>query len=107
MRADPWRLADDGDIEMGDPPAPRAQALDGKGEEPVGGDAAPARVGRRKMNTDVAFRKRAEDGIDERMQHDVGIGMPRETAPVRDAHAAEHDVLAGAGGVDVEADAGA
>src|SRR5262245_65941731 len=93
MWADTRRLANDGDVGMGDAAAPRAQTLDRKGEEPIRGDAAPARVGRRKVNADVALRKRAEDGIDQRMQHDVGVGMPREAAPMRDAYPAEHDVI--------------
>ena len=59
------------------------------------------------MHADVAVGKRAEDGVDERMQDDVGIGMARQSAPMRDAHAAEHDVIAVAELVDVEAEAGA
>ena len=41
------------------------------------------------------------------MQHDVGVGMAGDPAVVRDAHAAEHDVIAVAELVHVEAEAGA
>ena len=41
--------------------------------------ALPSRIVRRKMLADVAVGERAEDGVDQRMQADVGIGMRRES----------------------------
>ena len=55
------------------------------------------------MLADVAVGERAEDRIDERMQRHVGVGMAGQPAVVRDLHAAEHDVIAVAEGVHVEA----
>ena len=86
MRADARRLADDGDVEMGDAPAAGAHPLDREGEEPVGGSAAPLRIARRKMHADIAFGERAEDRVDQRVQHDVGVGMAGQSA--RDARCA-------------------
>ena len=56
------------------PPRSR-HALDREFQELVGRRAAPARVARREMLADVAVGERAEDRVDERMQHHVGIGM--------------------------------
>ena len=107
MGADARRLADDRDVEMGDAPAACAHPIDREREEAIGGGAAPLRIGGREMHADIAFGKRAENGVHERMQDDVGIGMAGQSAPMRDAHAAEHDVIAVAELVDVEAEAGA
>ncbi len=51
--------------------------------------------------------QRAEDRIDQRMQHDVGVGMAGDAAVMGDAHAAEPDVIAGGELMHVEAEAGA
>ena len=59
------------------------------------------------MHADVSFGKRAENGVHERVQDDVGIRMARQSAPMRDAHAAERDVIAIAKLVDIEAETGA
>ena len=59
------------------------------------------------MRADVAVAERAEDGVDQRMQHDVGVGMSLQPAIMRNADAAEHDMIAVAEGVNVEAHAGA
>ena len=107
MRADPRRLAHDGDVEMRDAPAACARALDREGEEPVGRGAAPVRIARREMHADIAVGERAQDGVDQRMEHDVGVGMAGQAARMGDAHAAEHDVIAVAELVHIEADAGA
>ncbi len=100
VRPDARRLADDGDVEMRDASAARAHALDRECEETIGGGAAPLRIARREVHADIAVGERAEDGIDQRMQHDVGIGMPGQSARMGDAHAAERDMIAR-----VEADA--
>ena len=78
VRADARRLADDVDVEMGDAAAACVDALDRESEEAVGGGAAPLRIARRKMHADVAVGERAEDGVGERMQHHVGVGMAGE-----------------------------
>ena len=75
VRADARRLAHHGDVEMRDPPAARAHALDRERQEPVGGGAAPLRIAGRKVHADVAVGERAEDRVDQRVQHDVGVGM--------------------------------
>ena len=55
------------------------------------------------MGADVAVAERAVKRVGERVQADVGVGMASEAVVVRDAHAAEPDVIAGREGVDVEA----
>ena len=59
------------------------------------------------MRADVAVAERAENGVDQRMQHHVGVGMSVQPAVMGNADAAEHDMIAVAEGVDVEAHAGA
>ena len=107
MRPDARRLADHGHVEMGDEAAARRYALDGKAQETVGGGAAPLRIAGRKMGADVAFGERPENGVDQRMQHHVGIGMAGQGLAMRDAHAAEHDMIAVAEGMHVDAGADA
>ena len=55
------------------------------------------------MRADVAVGERAENGVDQRMQRDVGVGMSGHAARMRNADAAEHDVIAVGEGVHVEA----
>ena len=59
------------------------------------------------MYADVSFGKGAENGVHECVQDDVGIGMARQSAPVRDAHATERDVIAVSELMDIEAETGA
>src|SRR5215472_8748274 len=53
------------------------------------------------MRTDIAIGQRTENGIDQRMQADVAIGMGEETAVMRHANTANHEVIALAERVDV------
>ena len=71
-------LAHDVDIDMREAAAARAQAIERKGQKAVGGGAFPLRVCRRKMHADIAIGERAEDGVGQRVQHDVGVGMAGE-----------------------------
>ena len=72
--------------------APRSrEQLDRMREEEVGGRAFPLRVGRREMLADVAEAGGAEQGVGDRMEHDVGIAVAGKAALVRDRDAAEHD----------------
>ena len=87
---------------------PRAfSALDRESEKAVGRGAVPLRIARREMRADVAVGERAEDGVGERMQRDVGVGMAGQRLRVCDADAAERDVIAGREGMHVDAGAGA
>src|SRR5262249_48608780 len=97
----------DGDVEMGDAPAARAHALDRERQEPIGGGAAPLRIGRREMNADIAVGECPEDGVDKRVKNDVGVGMSGQSTPMGNGHAAEDEVIAVAELVDIEAKPGA
>ncbi len=77
----------------------RAAASPRKIEEAA---ARQLRIGRREMRADVALAERAIERVGERVQRHVGVGMAGERAIVRDADAAEPDVIAGREGVDVE-----
>ena len=71
-------------------------------------DAAPfhLRIARRKMRTDIAVRQRAEDGVDQRVQADVAVGMGEKAFAVRHADAADHHMIAVAEGMNVVAVSG-
>ena len=107
VRRDARRFAHDADVEMRDHAGAGAHAFAGEGEKAVRGDAAPLRVAGRKMLTDVALGERAEHRVDQRMQSDVGIRVAGDPARMRNAYAAEHDVIALDKGVHVEAVPGA
>ncbi len=83
-----------------------AHALGREGEEAVRGGATPLRITGRKVRADVALGERAQNGIDQRMQTHIRIGMSGEAAVMRDADAAEHQVIAGTERMDVEPVAG-
>src|SRR5262249_56853345 len=106
MRADPRRLAHDGDVKMGDAPTSRTHTFYRECQEPIGRSAPPLRIGRGKMHTDIALGERTEKGIDERMKNDVGIRMPGQSARMGHAHATKHHVIAVAEAVNIEAEAG-
>jgi hypothetical protein len=54
------------------------------------------------VGPDIAFGERAQDGVDQRMQRHVGVGMSGHTPRMRNTHPAEHDVIAVGEGVHVE-----
>ena len=103
MRRDAWRFAHDGDVEIADHATARAHALASKGEKAIRRSAAPLRIVGRKMLADIALGERAQDGIDQRMQRHISIRMAGHAAAMRDAHAAEHHMIAVDKGVHVEA----
>ena len=55
------------------------------------------------MLPDVAGAGRAEDGVDDRVQHGVGVGMAGQAAALADAHAAEDQPAVLVERVDVDA----
>jgi hypothetical protein len=58
------------------------------------------------VRADIAVGERAEDGVDQRMEADIAVGMGEEALAVRHAHAADHDVIAAAKRMHVIAGAG-
>ncbi len=65
--------------------------------------AAPARVARREMLTDIAGADRTQQRIGQRMQPDIGIRMADEARVVRYRDAADHDMVTGTESVDIDA----
>src|SRR5579863_9836562 len=99
-------LADQRYFQIGDATAARGDPIDRVFQEFVGGRALPLDVAGGEMRTDIAVRKRAEDGIDQRVESNVAVGMGEEAAMVRHANAANHQVIALAKGVNVVAGPG-
>ena len=65
--------------------------------------ALPVRVGGWEMRADIALGQRAVERVGQRVQPDIGVGMPREAALMRHPHAAQPDMIARAEAVHVEA----
>ena len=99
-------LADQRDLEIGDASAARGDAVDRIFQEAVGRRALPLGIARRKVRADIAVGQRAEDGVDQRVQADIAVGMGEKASGVRHAHAADHQMIAVAEGMHVVAGAG-
>ena len=65
------------------------------------------RIVGREVDADIAVRKRAQDRVDHGVKHDVGVGVPLQSAAVGDAYPSQHHVVAVAELVNVEAEPGA
>src|SRR5882762_2578232 len=82
-----WPFADQCDFEIGDPAAARGDAFDGVFQELVRRGTLPLHVAGRKVRADVAVRQRAENGVHQRMQADIAVGMGEKAFAVQHAHA--------------------
>ena len=71
------------------------------------GGAFPLRVRRREMRADIAGAAGGQQGVGQRVQPDIGIGMAGEALPMRDRDAAKRHVVARFEGMHVIAIAGA
>ena len=59
------------------------------------------------MGADVASRHRAQHSIHDGVEHNVAVGMTDHALLVRHRHAAQHEMIAGAEAMDIEAHADA
>src|SRR5215203_631056 len=84
-------------------PPRRANPLHGRVKEGIRLGALPFSVAWGKVRANVAVRKRAENRIDQRMQPDIAVGVSEKAAAVRHPNTADHQMIAVAEGVDVEA----
>ena len=55
--------------------------------------AGPARIGGREMVADIAGGDRAKQGVDQRVQPDIGVGVAGQALVMRHRYAAQHDVV--------------
>ena len=104
VRADARPLADQGRIDMLDLAARGLDQAARMVEEQRRVGARPARVGRREVAADVASTERAQERVGHRMQADVGIGVADQAQWAGQADAHQHETVAGAEPVDVEAE---
>src|SRR6476620_11592651 len=103
VRADLRALADHGDVGVADAPTARAQQRIAVAQEGAAVGALPLRIRRREVAADVTQRRGAEHRVAQGVQDDVAIAVREHAAIEADPYAAEHQVLAIAEGVDVEA----
>ena len=99
VRRDLWRLGDDGNVRMRQNTAARLQAGEGVAQEDGRIAALPALIRRRKMLADVAVAERAEDGVGQRVETGIGIGVTEQSLlvgnvdPADDALAPFHELV--------------
>src|SRR2546428_14085057 len=103
VRADPRPLGDDREVDVAGGVAPLGQQGDDPPQQVEAVGAAPATLGRGKVLADVAERGRAEQGVDQRVQGDVGVRVAVQTELALDRDAAEDEPPAGDQAVDVVA----
>ena len=103
MRTDLGPLADHGDVGVADTPAALADQFVAAAQESTAVRIFPLGIAGREMLADVAQRQRTEHRVAQRMDHHVAVGMGYDTAVMRNADTAQHDVIAVAEGVDIEA----
>ena len=95
VRDDLGPLTNNRHINMGDDPAARTDETGGVAQELVGGGAAPPRIGGREMLADVAGADRTQYRVGQRVQADIGVGMPDEALAVRNFDPADRHLVAG------------
>ena len=85
---------------------PGAEAVVDDLEHPRPGDAAPPWLTRREDDADVHVARRREQGVGERVGHDVTVGVTDQAVGVIDRDGSEHEwyARAEAMGVDARAD---
>ena len=88
-------------------PARARTRRSGVGQEHVRSCTLPARIRVREVLADVAVADGAQQGIGERMQPDIGVGVPFEAVGMRDLDAAQPDVVARREAMHIEALTGA
>ncbi len=101
MRPDLRPLADDRRIDMRHHAATPRHARHGVTQEDVRCGALPLRLARREMRADVAVPDRAQNGVGDGVQNDIGIRVTRQRLVVRQLASAEPDVVARHEGVNI------
>ena len=104
---DPRPLADHRHVQVDDEPSARRHHVGGTAQEGFGGCVAPLRITGRKMAADVAGTDGTEQGVGERVQAYIGIGMADQAGIEWDCDSAQHHVIAGTEAVHIESEAGA
>src|SRR6202035_3924492 len=99
QRSDLGAFADQRDFQICNAPAARGDAVDRVFQETVRRRALPCGLARRKMRADIAVGERAENGVDQRMQADIAVGMGEKASAVRHADPANHQMIAIAEGM--------
>src|SRR5690606_1614105 len=106
MGSDLGRLTNDRHIDISDSEPCLAGQAHGVLDETARRDAPPLRVARREVLSDVPLACRAENGVDDRVERDVGVAMACEPAGMFNANAAKPQFLPLDQTVNVEARAG-
>src|SRR5699024_2918945 len=88
-------------------PAVRAQEPDRMRHDVPAVDVLPLRISGRKMEADIAEGGCAEEGVCDRVEQNIGVGVSGEPAVEGDGHSAEHHRAIGGEAMDIVPDAAA
>jgi hypothetical protein len=89
MRPDAWCFREEGGVDIPRSPARLSRQVDGLAQEVLTIRVTESLVTRWKVPTDVTERRRAEHGVGDGVEQDVGVGVPVQPLIVRDLDAAE------------------
>ena len=73
------------------------------GQKFAAGDVFVTWIAVGKMRANIAFTQCAENGVDQRMQHRIGVGMAQQAPLVKESHAAQNELSPAAKSVHIEA----
>ena len=95
MQGKLWLLGDDRRVNVYRPPALFGQQGDGGAQQDAAVNVPVARIAVGKVAADVAQRDGAEQGIGDRMEQRIGIGVSEQAGCVGDFDAAEDELAPG------------
>ena len=106
VRREPGSLGDDGRVDVADFQAAVAKELGGPPQQVNARCVVPDGIGVRKVPADIAFRRRSENRVGDRVADGVGVGIPEQPAVERNRDTAENQRTSLDEPVQVIADAG-
>jgi hypothetical protein len=89
VRSDTWRFGEEGGVDIGGHPADFSYQPDTLAQEFLTVGISKALIVWWKVLANIAQRGRAEDGVGDSVEEDVGIGVPLESPLVWDFHPTE------------------
>src|SRR5215208_3441919 len=104
MRPDARRFSEESGVDIPGNPARLPHQADNLTQQTLTISVSEALVGGREVLPDVAQCGRAEDRVSDRMEQNVGVGMPFQTLIVRDLDATEEQAASRCKSMSVVAD---
>jgi hypothetical protein len=84
-------LRDDGSIDIPDLPVVSLEQIQGELEELSARGILPPWIAGREIGSDVTERRRSQKSVDNRMEQDIGIGVPGQSSMVGNNDPSEYE----------------